>query len=138
MKNITKNQKIVVVGILAVLGIFCFYKWSDVLNNPTSDTATSTPITSVMAGSVPLNNSTDTVDDDTDEPASEYIPSTSSSLSPYTLNDNVLLGLTTVSPNKGFKTGIKEYPVLTWKTNKIIEKKGRIYINVEYPHFFWR
>jgi hypothetical protein len=136
MKNITKNQKIIVVGILAILGLFCFYKWSDALKNHTSDTTTPKTSASTMTASVALNDSTDIANDDSDEPASEYIPTTSSSLSKYTINDNALLGLTAVSPDKGFKTGIKEYPILTWKTNNIVEKKGRIYIDVEYPHFF--
>lgn len=111
MKKITKNQKIIALAILVTLGIFCFYKWSSVSKNQTNEKA------------------------NVDVPASEYMPDWASSRSERTLNDDVLLGITPVSPDKGFETGLKEYPVLTWRTNKIVEKKERISIDVDYPHF---
>lgn len=116
VKKITSNQKIIVLAILVILGIFCFYKRNTIPKNQ-------------------INNTTKIETADSDIPASEYIPSEASSGTDERLNDAAILGITAVSPNKGFETGLKEYTRLNWRTNKIEEKKERISIDVAYPHF---
>lgn len=75
------------------------------------------------------------LDSDLYIPVSEYIPVDATYATKRTLHDNAILGIISVSPEKGFETGIARYPVLTWETFKIIENKGRINIDIEYPHF---
>ena len=71
-----------------------------------------------------------------DNNVSEYIPSWAESYSShYKIKDDVVGDIVPVSPEKGYATGLKDYPVLTWNNNRIFEKKERISINVEYPHF---
>ncbi len=113
MKNITNNQKVIVIIVLIILGIFCLYKWSNVSKNKADENVKVT---------------------DVDAPVSEDISDASSDMQ-FELNDDAILGITPVSPDKGFVTGLKEYPLLTWRINKIVEKTKQTNINVKYPYF---
>ena len=68
-------------------------------------------------------------------PASEYIPVDAIYAAEGVFRDGVVLGITTVLSGKGLETGIAQYPILTWETYKIVENKGRVNIDIEYPHF---
>lgn len=54
---------------------------------------------------------------------------------PYAFGDDSILGIIPVSPEEGFKTGLTQYPLLTWETSKIVEDTIGVHINMEYPHF---
>ncbi|MDO8183422.1 MAG: DUF3298 domain-containing protein [bacterium] len=53
----------------------------------------------------------------------------------YTVDDDIISAIVPVSPEKGYATGLKDYPLLTWNNNRLLEKEERTTINVEYPHF---
>lgn len=53
----------------------------------------------------------------------------------YAFGDDAILGIIPVSPEEGFKTGLTQYPLLTWETSKIVEDTIGVHISIEYPHF---
>lgn len=71
-----------------------------------------------------------------DIPSSEYIPVDANYATKYALADSDFLGIIPVSNKKGYETGLLKYPLLVWETYRIVEEKGRISINIEYPHFW--
>ncbi len=81
------------------------------------------------------NNEVTDVNSDLWIPASEYIPVDAIYAAEGVFRDGVVLGITTVLSGKGLETGIAKYPILTWETYKIVENKGRVNIDIEYPHF---
>lgn len=85
----------------------------------------------------PIYNSNAVTDLNADSyiPVSEYIPSDSSSFSDYIFSDGAALDITPSTPDKGIETEFAAFPLLTWQKYKYIENKGRVSINVDYPHF---
>jgi hypothetical protein len=77
-----------------------------------------------------INNTTETPT----PPVSKYIP-TGSSINTQDVFDYSNLGVVKVAPEIGFKTGIKEYPLLKWKTETIKEKSSIADIDIQYPQF---
>ncbi|MEK7636261.1 MAG: DUF3298 domain-containing protein [Patescibacteria group bacterium] len=81
------------------------------------------------------NNEVTDVNSDLWIPASKYIPVDAIYAAERVFRDGAVLGITTVLSGKRLETGIVQYPILTWETYKIVENKGRVNINIEYPHF---
>lgn len=116
-ENLNMSKKVAVIVILLVLflGAIFFYNHYSLDN-------------------VGYESMTDTGDDTIPSSPSEYIPTDYTRYDVF--HDRDILGLVAVSPEKGLETGIAEYPLLTWQTYKILEERGRVGIDIEYPHFF--
>lgn len=65
----------------------------------------------------------------------EYVPKTAMVFSRYVFDDSEELGLVAVKSSAGYKTGISEFPLLTWTEKKIHIEKPRTYIDISYPVF---
>ncbi|HEY4523722.1 MAG TPA: DUF3298 domain-containing protein [Candidatus Paceibacterota bacterium] len=95
-------------------------------------------VTTIYFGSLPKTETDNEITDlnsDLYIPVSEYIPVDATYAAERAFRDGAVLGIMTVSPEQGLRTEIARYPVLTWETYKIVENKGRVNINIEYPHF---
>ena len=63
------------------------------------------------------------------------IPDTAQSGVDNSFEDMSNINVISVSPSIGFKTGISQYPTLTWKTEYINMKELGVNIDVQYPQF---
>ncbi len=113
----TKILILIFIILIALCGtILYFHKTSIPIQNSLPPTSTQIPIIS----NIP--------------PVSKYIP-TGSSINTQDVFDYSNLGVIKVAPEIGFKTGIKEYPLLKWKTETIKEESSIADIDIQYPQF---